>query len=118
MEAHHHNMHGRGGHHICRIGRLGCRTGLSSAGLIHQVYGRHFAKLPDGHISAGYANAGQMIDIVFGALKPMLEEEAEGEAAEVLENLPDKLNLNWQSASRVYIGPQSADLRVRISNKP
>ncbi len=28
------------------VGKLGCDTGLSSAGLIHQVYGRHFAKLP------------------------------------------------------------------------
>ena len=28
------------------VGKLGCDTGLSSAGLIHHVYGRHFAKLP------------------------------------------------------------------------
>ena len=28
------------------VGKIGCDTGLSSAGLIHHVYGRHFAKLP------------------------------------------------------------------------
>lgn len=28
------------------VAKLGCDTGLSSAGLIHHVYGRHFAKLP------------------------------------------------------------------------
>ncbi|GAB2804486.1 putative hydroxymethylpyrimidine transporter CytX [Comamonas piscis] len=28
------------------VGKLGCDTGLSSAGLIHHVYGRQFAKLP------------------------------------------------------------------------
>ncbi|WP_313329585.1 purine-cytosine permease family protein [Comamonas sp.] len=28
------------------VGKIGCDTGLSSAALIHHVYGRHFAKLP------------------------------------------------------------------------
>ena len=28
------------------VGKIGCDTGLSSAGLMHHVYGRHFAKLP------------------------------------------------------------------------
>ena len=28
------------------VGKIGCDTGLSSAGLMHLVYGRHFAKLP------------------------------------------------------------------------
>lgn len=28
------------------VGKLGCDSGLSSAGLMHSVYGRHFARLP------------------------------------------------------------------------
>jgi len=28
------------------VGKIGCDTGLSSAAMIHHVYGRHFAKLP------------------------------------------------------------------------
>ena len=28
------------------VGKLGCDSGLASAGLMHAVYGRHFAKLP------------------------------------------------------------------------
>jgi purine-cytosine permease-like protein len=28
------------------VGKLGCDSGLSSAGLMHSVYGRRFARLP------------------------------------------------------------------------
>ncbi len=76
------------------------------------------AKLPEGGVSSSYANAGQMIDLVFGTLKPMLLEQAEGEAAEALENLPDKLNLPWHLVSRMYLGEKSTDVRIRLSAKP
>ncbi|MDB6070096.1 MAG: hypothetical protein JWL81_1267, partial [Verrucomicrobiales bacterium] len=76
------------------------------------------AKLPPGGVSTSYSNAGQLIDTVFAALKPVMADEAEGEAAEVINNLPDKLNLPWQFVSRMYLGDHAADVRIRLSIKP
>ena len=77
-----------------------------------------FAKLPEGGVSHGYANAGQLIDAVLGVLKPLLAEQADGEAADIINNLPDKLNLPWYLVTRLYLGAQSTDIRLRLSAKP
>ncbi len=77
-----------------------------------------FAKLPEGGVSSGYLNAGQMLDVILGALKPMLEAQMEGEAAEIIKGLPDKLDLPWYIVTRTYLGDQSADVRLRLSAKP
>ena len=77
-----------------------------------------FAKLPEGSVSSGYANAGQMIDVILGMVKPLIAEEAEGETAEIIGNLPDKLNLPWYLVTRLYLGDQSTDIRLRLSAKP
>lgn len=76
------------------------------------------AKLPEGGVSSSYANAGQMIDLVFKMIKPVLLDQAEGEAAETLKNLPDQLNLPWHLVSRMYLGDKSTDVRIRLSAKP
>ncbi len=77
-----------------------------------------FAKLPEGGVSSGYLNAGQMMDVILGALKPVLEAQAEGEAAEIIKGLPDKLDLPWYVVTRTYLGDQAADVRLRLSAKP
>ena len=77
-----------------------------------------FAKLPEGGVSSGYLNAGQMMDVILGALKPVLEEQLEGEAAEIIKGLPDKLDLPWYVVTRTYLGDQAADVRLRLSAKP
>lgn len=77
------------------------------------------AKLPEGGVSTGYADAGQMMEMM---LLPMMELmsslSAEGDAAEIMELIPEKLDLPWAMVSRLYLGDQSMDLRVRLSAKP
>ena len=77
-----------------------------------------FAKLPEGGVSSGYLNAGQMMDVILGALKPVLQDQMEGEAAEIMKALPDKLDLPWYVVTRTYLGDQAADVRLRLSAKP
>ena len=77
-----------------------------------------FALLPEGGVSSGYADAGKMIDVVLGAIKPLIAEQAEGDAAEIIENLPDQLNLPWYVVTRLYLGGESSDIRMRLSAKP
>ena len=76
------------------------------------------AKLPDGGVSSTYADAGKMIDAMLGMIKPLLAEQAEGEAADFIENLPDQLDLPWALVSRTYLGDRSMDVRIRLSRKP
>ena len=77
-----------------------------------------FAKLPEGGVSSGYLNAGQMMDVILGTLKSVLEDQMEGEAAEIMKTLPDKLDLPWYVVTRIYLGDQAADVRLRLSAKP
>jgi len=76
------------------------------------------AKLPEGGVSSSYADAGLMIDSLLGMLKPLVIEQVEGEAADMLKSIPDQLALPWQLVSRSYLGDKSAEVRLRLSNKP
>jgi hypothetical protein len=77
------------------------------------------AKLPEGGVSTAYADAGRMMEMM---LLPMTElmngMSAEGDVAEIMELIPEKLDLPWVMVSRMYLGDQSMDLRFRLSAKP
>ena len=76
------------------------------------------AKLPAGGVSSSYADAGQLLGMVYSTLKPMMGEQFDGEAAAMIGKFPDKLDVKWQVVSRMFLTDQSADMHIRLSNKP
>lgn len=85
-----------------------------------------FAKLPDGGVSSGYADAGSLIDTLVAGMKSgfastisdVVDDDQAADVSAVINNLPDKLNLPWYVVTRMYLGEQSTDVRLRLSAKP
>ncbi len=84
------------------------------------------AKLPDGGVSSGYADAGHLIDAMLSlfkttmgtAISDVVEEKDGKEVSEVVNSIPDRLNLPWHLVTRLYLDERSTDIRIRLSAKP
>lgn len=79
-----------------------------------------FAGLPDGHVASSYYDTGKMINALLPTVKAFLENFDDGESplGELLESLPDQVDLPFFAVDRSYISDKSVDVRLRLSQKP